>query len=1129
VRDPHYQKILEGLAVLPEWQKFEECVIDLLRDAYPRLVPIHGGHDFGMDGAIADAEGEAYPLVVTTAKDVIGNLTRNLDSYLAGGGLRRRVVVATSTELSPTRRRNLEKRAREKGFVLIQVHERRDIASRLYRNSRWAQELLGLSGDLPALSAIPRRHTALREDLDLVGRDADLRWLRETSQDRLVVGQPGSGKTSLLSRLVREGRALFLASRDEGRIANACRDLLPEIVIVDDAHLDPEMLELLCQIRQAINAQFALVATTWPGAEDEVANSLGGIGTEHRRRLELLTRAEILEVLRSLGIEGPDDDPYLRSLVDQSANKPGLAVTLGSLWLRGEWREVLTGGAIRRTLIPALKRVLEHDPAQLLACFALGGDRGMGLEAVGCALGVGLGEVRSQATRASHGGVLSVRGTDALTVQPEVLRSALIQEVFFTPPALPYRPLLDQAPSKDDAVDTLVRAALRQVPIPEAELRNLVAETDSSEVWRHFAALGEQQAEWVLEHYPGEITAVAREVLDSAPKAAVRRLLREATGAEGPLHSRPSHPLRILQDWVQDIPEGSAPEAESLRRRRWTIEEAKACLATGQGSTAARRALFLALSPRLHSTRDTVTGGGMVMRQGSLPASTVPEMLELWDTAREEIRDLDSETWAEIEDTLHYWIHPNVLGRELPPEDKAQMRSFARRALGDLAPLAEGHPGLAAALVRLADEVDLELELSLDPGFQALFPLEPSAGDLDDRWQAEREAARDLAERWKERSPVELARDLSLIGEEARLWGHPWPGQIPEFCDALVEKVASPEEYLKVFLNRPSDPMLVNYFLRHTVGERRPGWQEMLDRSLRNETYTWTAVDIVLNLQEPADQLLDRALELAEPRVVEGACHRGVVPVRTLERLLAHPKPEIALAAAIGEWLAHPQGKVRVEALPAWRRVVLGVRSDGVKRSASSSHGYWLENILGNDPELAFDWIRAQVDASGDDRPLFVSPHGLFPPAIRALDDEQRVSLLESLSGEGFGGGLLPYLIDKSQTLYRHLLDRSELRRYHLAPLAGKVPDRDWIEMAGLALGAGHDPRRIADVAFRYEGVISGFGVEHWKKWKDAFETWANEAEGPLRDVAVHGAMIAGERIEAARAEKRQFELTGRF
>ena len=61
------------------------------------------------------------PLAFTTAKTVIGNLTRSLNSHLCNGGSRRQVVLATSQPLTQRRRHNLEKRAEEKEFVLVQA------------------------------------------------------------------------------------------------------------------------------------------------------------------------------------------------------------------------------------------------------------------------------------------------------------------------------------------------------------------------------------------------------------------------------------------------------------------------------------------------------------------------------------------------------------------------------------------------------------------------------------------------------------------------------------------------------------------------------------------------------------------------------------------------------------------------------------------------------------------------------------------------------------------------------------------------------------------------------------------------------------------------------------------------
>lgn len=61
-----HQEILNRLAKKLDPENFEACVSDLLRDTYPGLVPMRGGNDAGMDGAIADGENEPFPLIATT-------------------------------------------------------------------------------------------------------------------------------------------------------------------------------------------------------------------------------------------------------------------------------------------------------------------------------------------------------------------------------------------------------------------------------------------------------------------------------------------------------------------------------------------------------------------------------------------------------------------------------------------------------------------------------------------------------------------------------------------------------------------------------------------------------------------------------------------------------------------------------------------------------------------------------------------------------------------------------------------------------------------------------------------------------------------------------------------------------
>ena len=57
-RDPLWQSIKRAMQeVHLDPACFERCIPELLREAYPSLVPVVGGQDAGMDGAVGSNEG----------------------------------------------------------------------------------------------------------------------------------------------------------------------------------------------------------------------------------------------------------------------------------------------------------------------------------------------------------------------------------------------------------------------------------------------------------------------------------------------------------------------------------------------------------------------------------------------------------------------------------------------------------------------------------------------------------------------------------------------------------------------------------------------------------------------------------------------------------------------------------------------------------------------------------------------------------------------------------------------------------------------------------------------------------------------------------------------------------------
>ena len=413
-RDPHYQSILAQLDTPLDPDNFEHCAADVLRPEFPSLVPIRGGSDAGMDGAIADGEGVAYPLVTTTGEDVIGNLTRNLTTYLAEGGARRKVVLATSRELTARRRRNLEERAQKLGFTLVQIYDRSAIADRLYDNARWCRELLGLSGEPPALSVEPRTGRPLL-DVQPVGRDSDLAWLREAKDDRLLVGQPGSGKTFVFRTLVREGWGLFVTSENLTRIAEDYRSKKPSVLILDDAQVRRELLADLRHFRAEIGAKFAIVASSWPGDAALIAGDLN-LASAQVRQLELLTRDDIVSVVKAAGILGSVE--LIREIVNQAAGLPGLAITLADICLRGGVRDLALGNALQQSVRIAFEPIVGSTAIEILAAFAIGGDAGMTMDSVSRALGLPIVDLRRAVTTLDSGGVIFDSSDSRLTVHP---------------------------------------------------------------------------------------------------------------------------------------------------------------------------------------------------------------------------------------------------------------------------------------------------------------------------------------------------------------------------------------------------------------------------------------------------------------------------------------------------------------------------------------------------------------------------------------------------------------------------------------------------------------------------------------------------------------------------------------
>ncbi len=113
--------------------------------------------------------------------------------------------------------------------------------------------------------------------------------------------------------------------------------------MIDDAHTRLPLVEGLRRLRVEMHASFRLHANCWRHHES-ICRAVLALGEADVVRLGPLTRNQILEVIKSRGIEG--SNVLLRLLLDQAEGKPGLAVELAEACKRGEVERVWTGEAL---------------------------------------------------------------------------------------------------------------------------------------------------------------------------------------------------------------------------------------------------------------------------------------------------------------------------------------------------------------------------------------------------------------------------------------------------------------------------------------------------------------------------------------------------------------------------------------------------------------------------------------------------------------------------------------------------------------------------------------------------------------------------------------------------------------
>jgi hypothetical protein len=1109
IRDRLYSQIAAKIREPLDTEAFERAAAALLEPSYPTLVPVSGGQDAGQDGVTAGPD--PIILVSTTGEEIHRNLATSLKSHVDNGGISRRAIFATSRSLNRVARDGLAKVAKDAGFELVQAYGEDWFIGALYQNTFWRRELLDISGDAPALSSVPPSIWAIVQ-VPLVGRESDLEKLRAASRDGIVSGVPGVGKSAVLRQLAEEDWGLFLAADDPRAAANDIRELNPSRVIVDDAQFAPDRLVSLRRLREEMNAEFAIVAVTWPGYHQaEVAARLPGAWLHI---LEELTRDEIVEILRLIGLENASDD-LLRVLVNQARGRPGLAVTLASLVINGNIREVANGDALFRQVTVTSNRLTGAESGNILGILALGGDTGVDLETVAAILQVSLDTTQRILNGLASGGMISeVYGRDRkLVVLPEDLRYPIVRQVFFGgATALDIRTILPRLPDPAAAVIPLIGASYRGASVPDDLLRSAVLASSDLRSWKAYAAMGEGHLRWAVETRPQDALDLAIASLDVAPEYSIRITLdTAATAHEVAAHAK--SPLEDIEKWI------NSDDRNLVDKRLLLASVTKQWFEDGGSSEVSLTAYCKALDPDYERlTTDPGAGLRVTIRRGHLLVPSLRRLEPIWEYVLELLGARECHDFRSLIKAVSDWCFP---GRMSGAEVDADVREFARRVISRVIVEIVARVPQRSLIAKLDDLCKMagidNVPLAVDEERSILFPQDPYGRRGDDSprsyeaaMRETQEAAQTYADTLLTLSPEEAVGRLSRAAEEVGEVEDPDFQYAAAAATRLAEKCNDVQEYASIGLEQKMHPTLLFPFLRASARVAEVG-SRVLERAKDVTDYS-RLVSMIAILEEVPAPMFEWALENLDGGIIGaiwGHIYRGEVADTKLIRLLNHPNRTLAGQVAEGLYMAGNKRTPEVDS--AWQNAV-------IEAPVRAHHSMMLQSRS----DLLLSWVKKAIERRS---PTF---NGLeyvdheMRGLISKLPIDERRALLESISKESERSfhDFVPGLVGEDLDLAKMVFETTGLVEYGDELLRGDPSDLAWQAKAVAAIENGWEPERVVrQVGY---GYFDGPEDAHCQRLIDKFRDFA-EGDTNLQILSREGVRyFTAQRDDVARSERRR-------
>ena len=986
-------------------------------------------------------------------------------------------------------------------------------------------ENLVLTEQLDAISALSKFPFTIRAGLDIapIGREKEIVFLGSVNSDVLVVGQPGSGKTFLFYQLAKDDLGLFVSSNDSNKVIREYKDKKPKLLFVDDAQIHTSVIKDLMRFRIETNSEFHLVASSWPSSRDKILGVLN-IPESKIVFLDLLTRDEIVQVINGVGLTHPDF--LVQEIVEQAVGRPGLAVTLADMCLKGDARDVYFGQILTRTLSNFLLEEVGEKASVLLAAFAVGGHAGMSISSISKELGLDIPEVLTAVTKLASSGILYERSNQLLIVYPPALREVLVRDTFFGgAPKLQIQPFIAGSPDLGETCLTLLGARARGGNVPIPLLLDLLQELNHPKIWKIFAYIGKEEAMLAAKFFKSYDHDVFEAILESAPEYAIPTLLENAVGDSRPLNSHPEHPIRIIEDWVKSAQPG---KEDAIRNRMVLLDQITSLVDQRKLAEVCVKALKVVMSVDYQELKQAPGSGNTAnIFFGALTFDEIKELEKFWPKVKDILLRYGNLEWESTKSIIESWAYPGRHQR-LSEDAANEMKLFAEEMLKDLLPLLETRRGYLHWGNHLSKTAGLSFEVPTDKTFEILYPRNDHSLSSGEREISESKQAEDvcsLAVGFLKLGHIDSIKTIFEIEVESQLIGRAWPRWTPYLCSQLAKGCEQPLLWLTEEIKRSLPYDLVIPFLPKALETNNSECVELMYSLLQDKRYKNAVIYLLFTKQNVPDQLLDYVLadnlDGAED-FIETGCVREEIPESIIIRLLSHRNKEVVKATVEGVWHASNKN-IDDTILDLWKNGFI----------ISEIDDYLMRDVLGAYPDLAELWLQKHafgLTSDGDSELVTPRLEDSIKAVASFLNEDARKRIIDQIDNTPYAGYIVTQLVGNNTDLYYELLRKSKQKKLHLLPLYG-IPSEDWVNKAKIALDFGYSHEEIAHATRWgwYQGVSwTGNESKMWSDWIGQLEPYANHEDESIRKIIMVAVDEAKRKMNEALVEERKEDVFGR-